>query len=161
MSISRIHRLYYESNYDALFSELVKLSKTIGLRRALKVLEKMVIEKRLSWIQKNLDKFKLSEDIVWDGFRIFYNEYLGLQLGKDGVIVYRDNRKIISRWWNYCPVLEACKRYGLDTRVVCKVAYHKPVELFLRKISRRLRFNRNYDNIRPYAPHCEEIIFLA
>jgi len=82
MSISRIHRLYYESNYDALFSELVKLSRTIGLRRALKVLEKMVIEKRLSWMQKNLGKLKLSEDIVWDGFRIFYNEYLGLQLGR-------------------------------------------------------------------------------
>jgi len=52
-------------------------------------------------------------------------------------------------------------RYGLDRLVIYKLAYHKPVELFLRKISRKLRFDRNYDRIRPYAPYCEEIILLA
>jgi len=47
MNISRIRRFYHESNYDALFSELVKLSKAIGLRRVLKILEKWLLRRGL------------------------------------------------------------------------------------------------------------------
>jgi len=83
-----------------------------------------------------------------------------LELGKDGIIVHKNSRKIVVRWWNYCPVLEVCRKLGLDTRIVCKLAYHKPVELFLKRINPKLGFNRNYEKIRPYAPYCEEIIFI-
>ena len=49
---------------------------------------------------------------------------------------------------------------GLDTRQVCRKAYHLPVQKFLSRVHPRLRFERNYEVLRPYAPYCEEIIIL-
>jgi hypothetical protein len=34
------------------------------------------------------------------------------------------------------------------------------VQEVLQKLDPRLRFTRNYAAIRPYAPYCEEIIYL-
>ncbi|MCD6403685.1 MAG: hypothetical protein J7L59_00675 [Nanoarchaeota archaeon] len=90
--------------------------------------------------------------------KIFYEIYLGLKIGKDGEIVELCKSKLVTRWWNFCPVLEACKKLGLDMRIVCRLAYHRPVEFFLKHIDPRLRFDRNYEKIRPHAPYCEEII---
>jgi hypothetical protein len=64
------------------------------------------------------------------------------------------------RWWNACPTLDACTKLGLDTREVCRKAYQCPVQEFLKRIHPKLRFDRNYEHIRPYAAYCEEIITL-
>jgi len=37
---------------------------------------------------------------------------------REGEIVEKTDKKLVMRWWNYCPVLEACKKLGLDMRVV-------------------------------------------
>jgi hypothetical protein len=39
-------------------------------------------------------------------------------------------------------------------------SYHKPVQAFLSKIDPRLRFDRNYEALRPHTVYCEEIITL-
>jgi len=59
---------------------------------------------------------------------------------------------------NPCSTLEACSRLGLDTRVVCRAVYEKPVQTFLTQLDARLRFVRDYSAIRPHAPHCRESI---
>jgi len=123
-------------------------------------MERCVSEKRLAWLDGNLDRIEKTGNPVEDGYRIFYEEYLGISIPKDGEIVEKTDKKLVMRWWNYCPTLEACKKFGLDTRIVCKKAYHKPVQIFLSRINPKLRFDRNYDHIRPYAPYCEEIISL-
>jgi hypothetical protein len=74
--------------------------------------------------------------------------------------VEHTQKRIVMRWWNPCPTLEACNKLGLDTREVCKKAYEKPVQEFLKQINPRLRFGRNYESIRPHAACCEEIIEL-
>jgi hypothetical protein len=35
------------------------------------------------------------------------------------------------------------------------------VQVFISRIDPQLRFQRNYDALRPYTPYCEEIITLV
>ncbi len=149
-----------EQDFDELFRDVLSVADEIGLEKALGYLERCVIEKRLVWLDDSLDKVEKTGDVVEDGYRIFYERYLGISVPKDGEVVDKTDKKMVMRWWNYCPVLEACKKFGLDTRVVCKKAYHKPVQIFLSRIDPKLKFDRNYDSIRPYTPYCEEIITL-
>jgi hypothetical protein len=159
----RIKQQYnnFQSDSTELFNEILKVSNEIGMDKALAYLEQCVIEKRLTWLQTNLGEAKRGNDPVLDGYRWFYEKYLGLSVPKDGEIVEHTGERLVMRWWNPCPTLDACKKLGLDTREVCKKAYQKPVQEFLRYINPRLRFDRNYECIRPYAAYCEEIIELV
>ena len=149
-----------ESDVGGLFQAILSIGDEVGLEKALGYLERCVIEKRLAWLDDSLDKIEKTGNDVEDGYRIFYEKYLGISVPKDGEVVDKTDKKMVMRWWNYCPVLEGCKKFGLDTRVVCKKAYHKPVQIFLSRINPKLKFDRNYDSIRPYTPYCEEIITL-
>ena len=149
-----------ESDFSRFFQAILSVGDEVGLEKALGYLERCVIEKRLAWLDGSLDKIEKTGNAVGDGYRIFYEEYLGISVPKDGEVVDKTDKKMVMRWWNYCPVLEGCKKFGLDTRVVCKKAYHKPVQIFLSRINPKLKFDRNYDSIRPYTPYCEEIITL-
>ena len=158
----RIKIKYTNSQVDStiLFKEILSAADEIGLDQALAYLEQCVIEKRKDWAIKHLGEFKGTQQPVWDGYQLFYEIYLGLSIPEDGEIVKQSENKIISRWWNPCPTLDACIKLGLDTREICKKAYHKPVQELLIQIHPNLRFVRNYECIRPHAPYCEEIIYL-
>ena len=155
---------YYENSHGdsmELFREILRVSDEIGLDEALSLLERCVIEKRVAWAQAHLGEMKRTKNPVLDGYRWFYETYLGLSVPGDGEIVERSEKRIVSRWWNPCPTLEACVQFGLDTRAICKKAYHRPVQEFLKQLHPGLRFGRNYDCLRPYTAYCEEIIFLG
>ena len=127
---------------------------------ALGYLERCVIQKRLAWLKVNFSEVEKGNGPVADGYRWFYEKYLGASIPKDGEIVERSGNRMVMRWWNPCPTLEACRKFGLDTREICKKVYHRPVTEFLRQINPHLRFDRNYDHIRPHTTYCEEIIEL-
>ena len=158
----RIKIQYENSHGDSteLFQEILRISEEIGLDKALSILECCVTEKRLAWAKVHLGEMEKTENPVLDGYRWFYEKYLGVSIPEDGEIVELSDRRIVSRWWNPCPTLEACKKFGLDTRVICKQAYHQPVQAFLVQLHPGLRFGRNYGCLRPYTAYCEEIIFL-
>jgi hypothetical protein len=143
-----------------LFSEILHVSKELGLDETLSILERCVSEKRISWARAHHGEMKVTDQPVLDGFRLFHKKYLGLSVPEDREIVELSESRIVSRWWNPCPTLRACKKFGLDTRVVCKNAYHRPVQSFLQKLNQDLRFERNYDCLRPQTPYCEEMILL-
>jgi hypothetical protein len=107
-----------ESHFGKLFQTILSIADEIGLERALGYLERCVIEKRVAWLDERLDKMERKGDAVEDGYRIFYEGYLGIAVPRDGEIVEKTDKKLVMRWWNYCPVLDACKKFGLDTRVV-------------------------------------------
>jgi len=161
-NFQRIKTYYENSRGDSieLFREILRVSDDIGFDEALSILERCVIEKRLTWTKAHLSEVKKTEDPVLDGYRWFYEKYLGVSIPEDGEIIELSKKRIVSRWWNPCPTLEACKQFGLDTRVVCKKAYHRPVQEFLLQLHPGLRFERNYDCLRPHTAYCEEIIFL-
>ena len=158
----RIKHFYENLRGDSteLFREILRVSDEIGLDEALSLLERCVIEKRVAWAQAHLGKMKKTRNPVLDGYRWFYETYLGLSVPKDGEIIECSGERIVLRWWNPCPTLEACQRFGLDTRLICKKAYHRPVQEFLKQLHPDLRFERNYECLRPHAAYCEEIIFL-
>jgi hypothetical protein len=162
-NLQLIKYIYENSHGDStkLFREILRVSNEIGMDEALSMLERCVIEKRLAWAKAHLGKIEINNNPVLDSFHWFYEKYLDVSVPSDGEMVELSEKRIVSRWWNPCPTLEACKQFGLDTRVICKKAYHQPVQEFLMQLHPGLRFERNYDCLRPHTVYCEEIIFLA
>jgi len=117
--------------------------------------------KRLAWWEANRERLQLFGSLVRQAYTQFLLEYLGLDPAEVPV-VYEDDRRIVWRSANFCPMLEGCRRLGLDTRVVCRAATERSVETLIRRLDGRLRFGRNYEaGMRPYAAYCEEEIWLA
>lgn len=161
--LERIRAQYLRLQGDSteLFEEVIRISAEIGMEPTLKLLETCCIEKRLAWVAGHFTQTAPSaEDAVRTGFDWFYHEYLHARLPEEGEIVTASPHRIVARWWNPCPTLDACVKLGLDTRQVCRLAYHRPVDAFLKAIHPRLRFERNYECIRPYCGYCEEIITI-
>ena len=73
-------------------------------------------------------------------------------------IVHRGKGRIVFHSKNFCPTLEACIILGLDTRRICRLYNEGATDRLIRQIDPRLRFNRNYRNIRPHSEYCEERI---
>jgi len=114
-------------------------------------------KKRDDWCEANGDNLKLEGSEVRRAYTLLVIRYLGLDPTQVPV-VFEDDTKIIWRSFNFCPLLEACKRLGKDTREVCRRAQEAPAQALVSKANRRLRFSRSYDRIRPYAQFCEEMI---
>ena len=157
-----IRRAYRASAGDssALFQAVVEAAGEMGIEAALGILEQCVLQKRARWMEETLPRFPRTVDPIQDAFRLFYLDYLHLTLPADGEIVDASSSRLVTRWWNPCPTLEACRQFGLDTRIVCRRAYHEPVQLMFSAIDPRLVFERSYPCLRPHAPYCEERIIL-
>jgi hypothetical protein len=158
--LERVRKQYRTRDSVKLLETIQSIAEEIGLDAALALLEQCVTEKRVAWIEQHLQAIGRTGDPLMDGYRAFYEHYLGLS-AENGEIVEVTASRLVSRWWNPCPTLEACQHLGMDTRTVCKRAYHGPVDAFLSRIDPRLRFERDYAAIRPHAPYCQEIILLA
>jgi tRNA(adenine34) deaminase len=152
---------YDGADYSELFQTILSIAEESSLDVALACLERCVTNKRTAWLAQNLPGLQRSGDPIDDAFAAFYGSYLGISPPEDGEVVERTPDRLVTRWWNPCPTLDACQKLGLDTREVCRKAYHQPVQVFLSRIDPRLRFERNYDALRPHTPYCEEIITLV
>ena len=75
-------------------------------------------------------------------------------------VVARSEKQIAFHSMNFCPTLEACKILHLDTRHVCKLLNEDSTDRLVKNIDQRLRFSRNYANLRPYTPFCEEFLSI-
>ena len=84
----------------ALFRTILSAAEEIGLEDALACLERCVTEKRLAWLDQNLEHLEVTGDPVLDGYRTFYERYLGISAPEDGEIVERTAGKMVIRWWN-------------------------------------------------------------
>lgn len=92
---------------------------------------------------------------------MFLLDYLGLDAAEVPA-VFEDDQRIVWRSVNFCSMLEGCRLLGLDTRIVCRAATERSVEMLIRRLDDRLRFGRNYaTGMRPHAAYCEEEIWLA
>ena len=119
-----------------------------------------LLERRLAWWDAHPD-LKLSGPLPRQAYELVILDYLGLA-PEEAPVVREDERRIVWRSFNFCPTLEACRRLGLDTRVVCRAATERSVEALIRRLDDRLRFGRNYaSGLRPNAAYCEEAIWLA
>ncbi len=157
-----INTLYLNSREDQtqLFKTILSLADEIGWETGLSILEVCSMRKRRTWVQANLASYPRTDNPVVDGFKLFYEIYLGVSVPMNGILVEVQPDRLVSRWWNVCPTLNACQKLGLDTCEVCRKAFHRPVQVFLEAVDPGLLFDRNYDALRPHTPYCEEIIWL-
>jgi tRNA(adenine34) deaminase len=127
----------------------------------LRMIEAEVTAKRRAWLRRHLpDPASLGEVSPRQAYEYLFRDYMGLSLA-DLPVISESEREIVWRSKNACPTLEACRALGLDTRSVCRSAYEKPTQAFLSWLDPRLRFLRDYEVIRPRAPHCLERIVLV
>jgi tRNA(adenine34) deaminase len=121
-------------------------------------LEADSIEQRVSWYKHyaahRSSDFRPTPRVAYE---LFFFNYLGLS--EDEVPVLSETAiEIVWSSVNPCQTLEACKRLGLDTRVVCRAVYEKSTQAFISQLDPQLRFLRSYEEIRPYSRHCKERI---
>lgn len=118
------------------------------------------LRKRLAWWEANHRSLVLAGSLPRQAYTLMLLIYMGLD-PREVPVVYEDERTIIWRSANFCPTLEACRRLGLDTRIVCRAATEGSAQALVARLDPRLRFSRNYETgIRPYADYCEEKIEL-
>ena len=126
---------------------------------ALLALNEDSVRRRVVWFQQNRERFPfLTEDLPESGYRLLLERFHISP--EEAPVVSRSARAIAFHSQNFCPTLEACKRLGLDTRHVCRRINEDSTNQLIRRIDPRLRFSRNYEKLRPYAPYCEETISL-
>ena len=128
-------------------------------RHRLDLFEQNLLNKRIQWFEDNKEVVhKLIGDDLEKAYQLLL---MKLEITKEEApIIKKTNDKIIFHSMNFCPSLEACKILLLDTRVICKSLLERPTDALIKRINPRLTFTRNYRNIRPYTPYCEEIVLL-
>ncbi|MFX0015116.1 MAG: hypothetical protein ACFFB2_09965 [Promethearchaeota archaeon] len=118
-----------------------------------------LISRRLNWYRNRKNGLLFGTDVK-KAYSLLILEYLKIA-PIEAPIIFENDSKIIWRSYNWCPVLEACKIGGFDTREICKKGWESSAQLLIQQINSKLCFTRNYCAIRPYTPYCEEIIELS
>lgn len=126
---------------------------------ALKRMNEASAHKRAAWFDENRESFSfLSDDPLDSAYRLLLARF-GIS-PEEAPVIRKTEREIVFHSKNFCPTLEACQLLGLDTRHVCKHLNEDSTNRLVRCIDPRLRFSRNYEKLRPYAPYCEEMITI-
>ena len=126
---------------------------------ALCALNEDSVQRRTVWFTEHRAEFDfLSGDPLEAGYRLLLARF-GIT-PEQAPVVERTERRIVFHSKNFCPTLEACRRLGLDTRLVCKRLNEQATDALVKLADPRLTFSRNYEQLRPYAPYCEEMLTL-
>ena len=143
-------KVNFESNVSR---QIERLNK-----KSFQAIEREVADKRIAWFRqhfRDIDRPKLA--LPRSAFDLLFFDYMALSEEELTII----NETAMQIEWlsqNVCPTLEACKSLGLDTRQVCRAVYEKSTQAFVSQLDPQLRFLRSYEEIRPYAEHCREMI---
>jgi tRNA(Arg) A34 adenosine deaminase TadA len=121
-------------------------------------IEAEVAQKRIAWFRQH-DRITTHSDrpTPRQVFDMLFFDYMGLS-PDELPIMSETETEIVWHSVNPCPTLDAAKALGLDTRTVCRAAYEKSTQAFVSQLDPQLRFLRSYEEIRPYASHCHEMI---
>lgn len=126
---------------------------------ALDALNEDSVQRRTTWFNEHRAEFDfLAGDPLEAGYRLLLARF-GIT-PEQAPVFERTERKIVFHSQNFCPTLEACRRLGLDTRLVCKRLNEQATDALIKLVDPRLTFSRNYEQLRPYAPYCEEMLTL-
>jgi tRNA(adenine34) deaminase len=121
-------------------------------------MEQELIKRRKEWFLRHQKEFdSIAGDALERAYRVIL---LKLEIGEDEApVVSKTDTRLVFHSRNDCPALEACIRAGIDTRNVCRRLFERPMDALVRMVDPRLRFSRNYEQIRPHSPYCEETIY--
>jgi len=117
------------------------------------------INRRLDWFNEKRSTFTFINQNLLDSAYNLLLCRLNIDSSK-AQIIERSNHRIVFHSKNFCPTLEACKILNYDTRYICKHYNENATDVLIKQIDQRLRFERNYNKLRPYSDYCEEMIIL-
>jgi len=121
-------------------------------------IEAEVALKRIAWYQQNVRPGDHPDrPSPRQAFELLFFDYMQLPESELRVVLETET-EIVWLSLNPCPTLIATQQLGLDTRQVCRAAYEKSTQAFLSQLDPQLRFLRSYEEIRPYASFCREMI---
>jgi tRNA(Arg) A34 adenosine deaminase TadA len=123
-----------------------------------KELSESLKNKRLCWFASH--QFQYDEKEPLDAAYNLFLTKLGIS-SEQAPIVEKQKNKLVIHSKNFCPTLEACKILGLDTRDVCEKLSEEATQTLLQQLNPNIRFERNYDRLRPNKSYCEEMILLV
>jgi tRNA(adenine34) deaminase len=127
-------------------------------REAYRTIESEVAQKRITWFKRNYPGLSShNPPSPRTAYEVLLFDYMGLS-EQEAPVLSETDTEIVWLSTNKCPTLEACKRLELDTRKVCRAVYEKPTQALVSQLDPQLRFYRDYQEIRPYSPHCKEMI---
>ncbi len=90
----------------------------------------------------------------------FYYGFLKLRR-EDVEVVRLSEDELVTVSRNPCPILRLSLRLGLDTRYTCRVVSETVCRYVLERMDPRLRFERDYERIRPHSDGCLERVYVA
>ena len=126
---------------------------------ALQALNEDSVARRTSWFRENSAAFQPAPgDLPNSAYRLLLRRF-GAS-AEEMPVVQRSDTSVTFHSANFCPTLEACKILRLDTRHICRRLNESSTDTLLKQLDPRLRFTRNYKNLRPYSDYCEETISL-
>ena len=147
--------MFTEEQERLIQREIVRLQSADETSRA--ALNEDSVLRRTAWFSDNCASFDfLNGEPLEAGYRLLLARF-GISPA-EAPVVERTEQNIVFHSKNFCPTLEACRRLGLDTRLVCKRLNERATDALVKLVHPRLTFSRNYDCLRPYAPYCEEMI---
>ena len=121
----------------------------------------IITERRINWLKENLDQMLAKYEGLppeEQAYRIIYFDHMKIN-PEHSKMVRISPTKIRVDSYNFCPYLEASNRLNLDTRCICKEVGEPSIQKMCEIIHHKLRFSRNYANIRPHnGAFCEEYI---
>jgi len=150
----RYPRRVSPSSLEARITDHVEELRT----RPYRELEAASAHRRLAWLEQRSHRLRLPGPVSpRHVFEVLFFDKMGLG-PEDLPIAFETESEIVWLSRNPCPTLEACSRLGLDTRRVCRAVNEKSTQAFVSWFDPRLRFLRDYQQIRPHASHCKERI---
>jgi len=117
------------------------------------------IKRRLEWFNEKQSTFEfINDDLIDSAYNLLLNRF-NID-SSEAPIAEQSGDRIVFHSKNFCPTLEACKILDYDTRYICKNYNENSTDALVKQIDSRLKFDRNYDKLRPYSDYCEEMIIL-
>lgn len=117
------------------------------------------IKRRLEWFNEKKSTFKfISDNSLDSAYNLLLNRF-NID-SSEAQIVEQSSSRIVFHSKNFCPTLEACKILDYDTGYICKNYNENSTDVLIKQIDSRLKFDRNYNKLRPHSDYCEEMIIL-
>lgn len=163
MSKSKTKSSGFLNNEQATVEKLKQLTNVLKGKLSEEELSEMITKRRLTWLEENLAKLKEKYKNLppqEQAHKIIFLEHMNINPKSSKVTRVTPNKIRIDSY-NFCPYLEACKKLGLDIRIICYKINHDCFNKMVKMIHPRLVFYRNFNNTRPFnSDYCEEYIEL-
>ena len=152
----------YKANVEGwirLLTYVKEVMNEIGEEKALEILSNTQIQELKKWFAENVAKRDLNEPPLLAAYRMLFEDMLGCSISEIDIVEQSEER-IVHHYKLPCPILDACLKLDLDTRKICKALFHEALNELMQLVDPRLRFDRDYEKLRPYVPYCLEKFWL-